>query len=231
MLRVLALALILANAGYFAWGQGLLAAYGFKPARQAEPERLTQQIRPEALQLVAPMASMASTLPRPAVPVPVPVQPPPAAPAGAACLQVGLFTELQARALRPRLQAGLPDGSWSLESSGELSRWIIYMGKYVSKDAMNRKRLKLEQLGLAFQPPASPLLNPGLSLGSFGSRTDAEDVLTQMNQRGLRSARVVVERPELPSFWLRLPAADIAMQTQLEALKPQFAGNAVESCP
>ena len=229
MLRVLALALILANAGYFAWGQGLLAAYGLKPARQAEPERLAQQIRPEALQLVAPIALMASALPRPAVAVAV--QPPLEAPARAACLQVGLFTEQQARALRPRLQAGLPNGSWSLESSGESGRWIIYMGKYVSKDAMNRKRLKLEQLGLAFQPPASPLLNPGLSLGSFGSRADAEDVLTQMNQRGLRSARVVVERPELPSFWLRLPATDVAMRTQLEALKPQFAGNAVQSCP
>lgn len=233
MLRVLALALLLANAGYFAWGQGLLAAYGLKPALQAEPERLAQQIRPEALQLIAlttTVASAVSPMPQPIASAAA-VQTPTAQPTGPACLQVGLFTEQQVRLLRPRLLAKLPKGSWSLESSGEPSQWIIYMGRYVNTEAMNRKRLKLEQLGLDFQPPASPLLNPGLSLGSFGSRTDAEEVLSQLKLRGLRTARVVVERPELPSFWLRLPAADAAMRTQLDALKPQLAGNAVQACP
>lgn len=150
--------------------------------------------------------------------------------AGVSCLQVGVFTERQARALRPRLQASLPAGSWSFESSGDSVRWIIYMGKYVSQAAMNRKRKVLDQLGLPFEPPLSPLLNPGLSLGSFASRTEAEEALAQMNQRGLRSAKVMLERPELPSLWLRLPAADAAMQSQLEALKPQLTGKAVQAC-
>jgi hypothetical protein len=52
MLRALLLALLLANAGYFAWTRGLLAAYGFAPAAQSEPQRLTQQIRPEAMRLL-----------------------------------------------------------------------------------------------------------------------------------------------------------------------------------
>ncbi|MDB5938293.1 MAG: putative signal peptide protein [Polaromonas sp.] len=226
MLRALALALLLANAAYFAWGQGLLAAYGLAPARQSEPERLAQQIRPEAMQLVAPAAVQ-----RP-VPVPAPVHTPPAPAlaAGAQCLQAGVFTELQARALRPRLQTSLPEGSWSFETSGDSVRWIIYMGKYISREAMNRKRAKLQQLGLAFEPPVSPKLNPGLSLGSFASRDEAEKALAEMNQRGIRSARVMLERPELPSLWLRLPAADAAMRAQLEALKPQLAGKAVQAC-
>jgi len=225
MLRSLALALLLANALYFAWGQGLLAAYGLAPARQSEPERLAQQIRPEAMQLVLPAA--------PATPASTAVQAPPAPPAlpaGVSCLQVGVFTERQARTLQPRLKAGLPEGSWSFESSGDSVRWIIYMGKYISKAAMNRKRQMLEQLGLPFEPPLSPMLNPGLSLGSFASRVEAEEALTRMNQRGLRSARVMLERPELPSLWLKLPAVDAAMRTQLDALKPQLAGKAVQSC-
>jgi cell division protein FtsN len=216
MLRALVLALLLANAAYFAWGQGLLAAYGFAPARQSEPERLAQQIRPDAMQLVAPGA------------------PPPSRPAPTSsttqCLQVGVFTEPQARALRPRLQSSLPPDSWSFESSADATRWIIYMGKYISKDAMNRKRLMLQQLGLSFEPPVSPALNPGLSLGSFASKADAESVLAQMNQRGIRSAKVVRERPELASLWLRLPVADAATRLQLDALKPQFAGQAVQAC-
>lgn len=54
MLRALALALLLANAGYFAWTRGLLADYGLAPAAQSEPQRLTQQIRPEAMRLLTP---------------------------------------------------------------------------------------------------------------------------------------------------------------------------------
>ncbi|NDP62435.1 SPOR domain-containing protein [Polaromonas sp.] len=224
MLRALALALLLANALYFAWGQGLLAAYGLAPARQSEPERLAQQIRPEALQLVLPAAP-----PSPPA-LSAAVRTPPALPAGVSCLQVGVFTERQARTLRPRLKAGLPEGSWSFESSGDSVRWIIYMGKYISKAAMNRKRQMLQQLELPFEPPLSPMLKPGLSLGSFASRTDAEEALAQMNQRGLRSAKVVLERPELPSLWLRLPAVDSRMRTRLDALTPQFAGKAVQAC-
>ena len=225
MLRAMALALLLANALYFAWGEGLLAAYGLAPARQSEPERLAQQIRPEAMQLVLPAAP-----PSPAsAPVPAPPASP-ALPAGVSCLQVGVFTERQARTLRPRLKAGLPEGSWSFESSGDSVRWIIYMGKYISKAAMNRKRQVLQQLGLPFEPPLSPMLNPGLSLGSFASKDEAESALAQMNQRGLRSAKVVLERPELPSLWLKLPAVDAAMRTRLDALKPLLAGKAVQDC-
>jgi len=220
MLRAIALALLLANAVYFISGQGLLAAYGVAPPRQSEPERLVQQIRPDAMQLVLPGALQ---------PAPAPAKPP-ALPAGVSCLQVGVFTERQARALRPRLQAGLPEGSWSFESSGDSVRWIIYMGKYINKAAMNRKRQVLQQLGLPFEPPLSPMLNPGLSLGNFSSRAEAEEALAQMNQRGLRSAKVVLERPELPSMWLKLPAVDAAMRTQLDALKPQLAGKAVQDC-
>lgn len=225
MLRTLALALLLANALYFAWGQGLLAAYGLSPARQSEPERLAQQIRPEAMQLVLralpPMTASAAVQ---AAPAPSALAP------GVSCLQVGVFTERQARTLRPRLKAGLPEGSWSFESSGDSVRWIIYMGKYISKAAMNRKRQVLQQLGLPFEPPLSPMLNPGLSLGSFASRAEAEEALARMNQRGLRSARVMLERPELPSLWLRLPTADAAMRTRLDALKPLLAGKAVQAC-
>ena len=228
MLRTMTLALLLANAVYFAWGQGLLAAFGLAPVRQSEPERLARQIRPEAMQLIVPeMAPLPPSEAVQAPPVPVPVT---ASVPAVSCLQVGVFTQAQARMLRPRLQASLPEGSWSFESSGDSVRWIIYMGKYVSKDAMNRKRDVLQNMGLPFEPPVSPVLNPGLSLGSFASKTEAQEALAQMNQRGLRSARVMLERPELPSLRLKLPAVDASLRTQLDTLKPQLAGKAVQSC-
>jgi hypothetical protein len=51
--RVVAVALVLANGGYFAWSQGAFSAFGFQPARftEREPHRLDQQVRPELLQI------------------------------------------------------------------------------------------------------------------------------------------------------------------------------------
>lgn len=49
MLRLLVLLLVLLNAAYYAWSHDMLRAYGLGPLRQAEPQRLQQQIRPEAL--------------------------------------------------------------------------------------------------------------------------------------------------------------------------------------
>lgn len=49
MLRLLVLLLVLLNAGYYAWSQGMLRSYGWAPVEQSEPQRLTQQIRPEAI--------------------------------------------------------------------------------------------------------------------------------------------------------------------------------------
>ena len=232
MLRTIALVLLLANAAYFAWGQGLLAAYGLGPARQSEPERLAQQFRPEALQLNpagAPQPAASAAAPT-APSEPTQSSAPSELAAGVVCLQAGVFTEKQAQALQPRLKTGLPEGSWSFESSGDSVRWIIYVGRFISKEAMDRKRAQLGRLGLAFEPPVSSLLNPGLSLGSYASQGEAEAALVQMNQRGLRTAKIMLERPELPSLWLRLPAADAQVRTQLEALKPLLAGKAVQAC-
>jgi hypothetical protein len=249
MLRVLVLALLLANGVYLVWAQGLLTAYGFGPVIQAEPERLNQQINPEAIQLLEvsvgrpsqqasftgvppprPAASAPSPTPAASMPaVPQPPAPPPA-PAAPVCLQAGLFTERQVNAMRPRLQARLPADSWKFESTAEPARWIVYMGKYISRDAMNRKRVLLEQKGVPYQMPVSPALTPGLVLGSYNTKADAEAAQDKLNERGIRSARVVPERPEVPTHWLKLPAADAALQAKVKTFIPMLSGKRLQAC-
>ena len=53
MLRLAVLILLLANAGYYAWSQGLLRTWGLAPATQSEPERLERQLNPDALKLLS----------------------------------------------------------------------------------------------------------------------------------------------------------------------------------
>lgn len=221
MLRLLVLALLLANAGYFAWTHGLLADYGLGPATQAEPQRLAQQIRPEAMRLLTVAeARQLENDPGPAS----------AAQPAAECLQAGLFTPEQSTALRTGLENSFPIGSWTLESSVEPGRWIVYMGKYNSEDALTKKRAELRGLGVSFEALVNPALAPGLSLGHYSSQAEAERELAKAATRGVRTAKVVLERPEARGQLLKLPAADAALKAKLEALKPQLAGKPLQAC-
>jgi len=53
ILRLVVALLVVANLGYFAWTRGGLAVFGTEPARfsEREPQRLTQQVRPQMLQI------------------------------------------------------------------------------------------------------------------------------------------------------------------------------------
>ena len=88
MLRLTVLLLLLANAAYFAWSQGLLAPWGIAPAQQSEPQRLEHQIKPQAVRILG--SEEAGRLELAA-----------AGPSSRTqeCLQAGLFEELD----RPRV--------------------------------------------------------------------------------------------------------------------------------
>ena len=216
------LSLLLANVGYFAWAHGLLASYGFAPEVQAEPQRLKQQIQPEAIQLLSPGE------PAPVDPQPIAANP---APNAGQCLQAGLFSAAQAVSLRAGLQAALPAGSWALEDSVEPGRWIIYMGRYANAEALAKKRNELRVRGVTFEPLLNPALLPGLSLGHFSSQADANAGMSQVILRGVRTARVLQERPESRGLLLKLASADAPLLAQLDTLKPELVGKALLACP
>lgn len=220
MLRLLALTLLLLNGVYFAWSQGLLLAYGFGPVVQSEPQRLTQQIQPEALKVLTAkeQLALAEAAKQPA-------------PKPAACLQVGVFDEAQSARLRTALaSAELPQGSWLLEDAVAPGRWIVYMGKFSSPEALAKKRGELANLNLKLQPLTNPALQPGLSLGGFDSQMAANALLDALGRRGVRTAQVVQEYPPMRGTLLRVLAADDALRTRLEILKPALAGKAWVAC-
>lgn len=227
MLRLGVLLLVLANAGYWAWSQGLLAAYGLAPAVQTEPQRLATQIRPEAIRLLTPEeARKIESGPSRVASAPEASEAP-----APECLQAGLFNEEQTATLRSALDASLPPGSWQLESSVEPARWIVYMGKYSNEEALAKKRGELRQLGVAFRPVTNPALAPGLALASFPAQADAEKELARIATKGVRTARVTQERAEVRGQILKLAAVDAALRAQLDAVKPQLGGKALQPCP
>lgn len=230
MLRSLVVILVLANAAYLAWTKGWLANYGLAPTSQSEPQRLTQQLRPEALRILSPLearqldpSSASEVGPEAALGTPARAQ-------SAECLQAGLFNEVQTATLRNRLQSVLPAGSWVLESSTEPAQWMVYMGKYNSLDALAKKRNELRQLGVAFEPVNNPSLEPGLSLGSFTSREEADGALVRIAKNGVRTAKVIPSQLESRGQKLKLPEVDANLRVQLEAIKPSLAGKSLQKC-
>jgi len=216
MLRLAVLILLLANAAYFAWSQNLLAPWGIAPAQQSEPQRMSQQIRPQLLRILAPDEARRMEVTA-------------AGSRAADCLQAGPLDDSQSASLKQAL-APWPTGSWSLESGVEPARWIVYMGKYLSADNANRKKAELRQLGVSVETLADPALEPGLSLGGYVSEAEAARQIDALAQRGVRTARVMQERAEVRGLMLKLPAVDDALRARLDELKAALGGKTLRNC-
>ena len=237
MLRLAVIALLLANAAYYAYTQGWLRSAGLVTPEQAEPQRLQQQIRPETLKVLRAQGATNNPTPPPApaaapaadtaASAPVPTA---AAPADAGeCLQAGVFDDKQAAALRTAA-AALPPGSWSLESTPITGRWMIYMGRFDDQDTLDKKRAELRARKVDFDR-AGGTLEPGLSLGRFSTEEAAQRGLTALNAQGVRTARVIQERQAATGFILKLPAmTDAQRQQWLATLRPAMAGKTLGSC-
>ena len=219
MLRLTVLLLILLNGVYFAWSEGVLQGLGYGPLQQTEPQRLAQQIKPELIRVLTP--DEARQLELAARPAAKPTE----------CLQTGLLTAMVSAKLKAALEAGSwPAGSWRLEPVILPERWIIYMGKFQNAELQARKRGELLALNVKLQPLSLTSLQPGLSLGAFETQTAAQNGLKDLIARGVKTAKVVQERPEERGDSLRLPAVDDALRTRLDDIKTLLAGEPLRAC-
>lgn len=232
MLRAAAILLLLANLAYFAWTQGTLESVGLAPTDEREPERLNAQIQPETLRLLngarndtalaGPTVAAAESPPEPA-------PPPPAEPEGGCWLATG-FTPAQANNLGVALRGlGLADSQWRFTDVRTAGRWVVYMGRY-NDEQMEKKKTELRELKIEFREVSLPGTGPGLALGTFSSEEAVQQALKDVARKGVRSARMAVERPETLSLSLRLPAITDAQRASVEGLGSALAGKTLQAC-
>lgn len=227
MLRLAVVLLLLANAGYYAWSQGLLRGWGLAPVDESEPQRMEQQIAPQNLRLLPQGGKGAASSAAPAGPASPATAAAPAEPP--ACLQAGVFDARQADALR-QAAAVLPEGSWTLEPTPITGRWMVYMGRFPDEEAVAKKRAELRALKIPYDRPGAAL-EPGLSLGRFSTEEAAQRGMALLANQGVRTARVVQERADAPGFMLRLPAVNDTLRTRLDTtLQPALAGKTLRPC-
>lgn len=244
MLRALVVLLLLANAALWAWREGWL---GIAPAADdaaREPQRLAQQVEPHRLRLLNPPGSAP---PPPPAEAPSDAGPPPeaspnagdattaAAPTPAPeprrCWQLAALPPDQAAAVLRAADRDADLRGRHTEQAGTLpARWIVYLGKFASADALQRRRAELRAAGIDQREVNAPSLAPGLALGTYSTEDAARKALADVQRQGVRDARVVQERAETRVLTLRWPDLTAAEHERLRAALGA-AGRGLAACP
>ena len=215
MLRLLILALLLANLGFFAWTQGWLGAWvSTSPLGDRDPSRLERQVAPESI-VILPPGAVASR----------------AAAVSVACIEAGPFDSNQIEAAELALGSLLPAGNWSRVVSTVPGSWIVYMGKYLDAETFQRKQAELRRIRVNFEAVQQPPeLAQGLLLGRYDAEASADAALEQFNARGVRTARVVQLVAPRSAYQLRIEGAEASLVSQVLALKNDALGRGFTAC-
>ena len=105
------------------------------------------------------------------------------------------------------------------------------MGRFANRDALLAKQAELARIKVANEELRSPAeLAPGLSLGRFDERAAADRALDALNNRGIRTAKVVQLAPPVATHVLRVDKAEPALVAQLVALKSDTLGKGFAPC-
>lgn len=208
MLRAVVLALLVANLAFYAWTQGWLDnVVGTRAIGDREPERLTRQVRPEVLRILSAGSGLDTSAAA-------------ASPPTLACLEAGPFTDAELSAAQTVAQSALPGTPLVDVKVDKPGSWIVYMGRYATREALTKKEDELKRRKTPYEEVREPAaLAPGLSLGRFDERAAASKALDAFSEQGVRTARVVELAPASSSHVLRIEKADATLAAQAAGVK------------
>jgi hypothetical protein len=230
--------LLLANGIYYLGSHGHMTALGWPAATSGEPERLTQQVRPDTLRLLS-----QEEVEKQINPPPPPVQ--------TECWLLGPFDEKTSASVKKGLTAVLSQEQFQVEAvpaaasgASEKSpaplRWLVYMGRYADAEMLNKKKGELRARKVAFEPMVQGPFAPGLVLGRYASQAEAQKALNDLPNRGVHTAKIGEDKEggASPStaasasktFQAKVPVVDTALKAALEGAKPVWPGHTWQPC-
>lgn len=242
MLKFLFWALLAANAGLLAYGQGYL---GQPAGSEREPARMTNQIEPGRLvQLTAVQAKAAvdgaapAAPPAAAPPLPPPVAAPVPAPAAApelvACVQAGPLGTAEARRFESRL-AALALGARQTRIDvpfQEVTNRLVYLPPDGGREGAQKRVADLKERGVDnyFIMQGDTPLRHAVSLGVFKTEGAAQKLVAELQKKGVRGVRVLARGPQgtRPAFQFR--GIEPAVRQQLAAIAGETGGGKLRDC-
>lgn len=227
-LRVIVIALVFANLLALTVWKGWIGGGAYP----GEPERLSNQLSPERMRLVAevrpavpapvavapaapvlvtPAASdtppQGETSPQPAAPAPVPET---SAPPG--CVAFGGVSAAQLDEIKARSAGAGPGFKLTESRSGAVSSWWVHVPSLGSKEAAERKAAEIRKLGVddlfIVQDPGPAQF--AISLGLYKNEAQANRLLESLREKGVRSAQVAGRGASVLRVELRGPSDSLA---------------------
>lgn len=223
MLRWFVLALLLANAMFWAWGRGWLAPLGLTPTTERDPARLQQQVRPDSVRVVAPTAAAAAVVATsPVVAAPV------------YCLESGPIAATEIDAAEQALAVLLPERGWIRASRDVSAQYAVVIGPLAGRAALQARSAELTKLRIDHEEVSLPgERDDGLSLvlGRYDTSAAAQSALEGYAQRGVRSARALRLREAVTEVRLRFENVAADKAESLRALKaPALGATGLVTC-
>ena len=227
MLRLVVAALLVANIVFFTWSQGWLdGLVGARSIGDREPDRMSRQVRPELVRILPAAAASEPAGAADAASAPVVTAPEPAL----ACLEAGPFGDPALAAAQSAAREALPGASLTVVKTTQPGTWIVYMGRYADREALQKKEAELKRRKLNYEEMINNSLAPGLSLGRFDDRTAAGKALEQYALQGIRTARIVELIPAATIQTLRIEKADPILVAQAIGLRTAALGKGFAVC-
>jgi cell division protein FtsN len=254
MLKLFFWALLLTNGVLFAYHQGYLDTW-FTASR--EPARLSRQLNADQIRLLpadAPIkqnhkngatptsnAEPATATTVAAAPASVPAaaeitpemtnRPPETIEAVLACTEIGNFNEADASRFETQLATLALGQRVSRRVIQENGSYIIFMPPQDSKENAEKKIGQLRRLGVTdfYLIQDNSDLRWGISLGLFSTQAAAEKRLAQLNEQGVRSARIGL-RTSAPKVAFQFRDLDAAAKQSLDQIKADFPQQQMRNC-
>lgn len=209
--RTVFILLVLANLLFFAWGQGY---FGSRESGR-EPQRLSQQLSPEKLRIVA-------------------AQAPTAVPPPQACRLVSGLDVADAARVRVQASEQAPALQLSVKSvEGQAKAYLVLIPPQPDRVAAEAKLAELKRLGISdFSLMTAVGPNQfAISLGLFKSVQAADQHLQALIKRGVRSARVQANEQPGAQARLEIRGPSEALTRELPQLLAPFPAASVTDCP
>lgn len=148
------------------------------------------------------------------------------------CMQSNPFAYERLAEVRQSLKdVGLGITDYAVEWRELAGSASVYMGRFASEEALKQKEDELARLNVPSTPVARDDVEryPGLTLGTYSSREQADTALGVFANLGVRSARVIVLAEPKKVAEVRLLASD----AQIARLRdhPTFLGSRIKIAP
>lgn len=195
-MRLLVFLLVFANLFFYAFGAGY-----FGHSEGPDAQRITQQLAPEKVKIIP--ENEAPPAPPVTAPEPLPVAAPEAAPANVpeaqaekvviACNRWATLPPKDAERLAALISKRFPDFKLNRrQDAAEGNGWWVFIPPLADKAEADKKAGQLRAFGVTdyfiVQEPAASRF--AISLGVFSSEKGAQERLAELNEKGVRSAKL-----------------------------------------